>query len=279
MVLSIKGLRVSASFLVIFICDKYKRSVAKNRINLEYKDFTNQLYFQTVLNRKFALGIGVEYKNIRALTKTLVTTSSVGKTYFDKSDYFNAISYLKYDTYDKKYFQKEGTYVDVDFRWFLFSSDYNNNFNSFSQLKARVGYAHTFFNKLTAHFTSEIGITMGNNDNDILEYHIGGYGENYINTFTPLLGYEFASLSSNSFLKSSLALRYEFVEKHYFMSTLNIARADSDLFNDGRIFENTNTGYGIGYGFDSFLGPIELNYTHSPNSKQSFWYFNLGYWF
>ncbi|MCF6280518.1 MAG: patatin-like phospholipase family protein [Flavobacteriaceae bacterium] len=250
-----------------------------SQLNLKYIDFTNQLYFQTVLNRKFALGIGAEHKRISASTKTLITTTNQEKTYFDRSDYFNAISYLKFDTYDKKYFQKEGTFVDIDFRWYLFSSDYNDNFNSFSQLKGKFGYAHTFFNKLTAHITSEAGITIGDNNNFILDYHLGGYGENYINSFIPFQGYEFAGLSNSTFLKSALTLRYEFIKKHYLMTTLNVARADSNLFNGGDIFENTKTGYGIGYGFDSFLGPVELNYTHSPDTKESFWYFNLGYWF
>ncbi len=250
-----------------------------NKINLEYLDLTNQLYFQTVLNRKFAFGVGAEYKRINAHTKTLMTGSNTDKTYFDKSDYFNAISYLKFDTYDKKYFQKEGVFVDVDFRWFLLSSDYNDDFNSFSQLKGKVGYAHTFFNKLTAHITSEAGITIGDNNNFVLDYHLGGYGENYINSFIPFQGYEFASLSSGSFLKSALTLRYEFIENHYLMSAINLARVDDDLFNEGRVFEDTKTGYSIGYGFDSFLGPVELNYTHSPDTKENHWYFNLGYWF
>ena len=253
-----------------------------NRLNIEYLDLTNQLYFQTVFSRKFAFGVGAEHKRIKALTKTLNTGSNNDKTYFDRSDYFNAISYLKFDTYDKKYFQKEGTFVDVDFRWFLFSTDIkntNDDFDSFSQLKGKFGYAHTFYDNLTLHFTSEAGITIGDNDNEVLDYHLGGYGENYINTFIPFQGYEFASLSSSAFLKSTLTLRYEFAEKHYLMSAINLARADDDLFNQGRIFENTKTGYSVGYGFDSFLGPIELNYTHSPDTKENFWYFNLGYWF
>ena len=53
--------------------------------------------------------------------------------------------------------------------WYLGSSNYNKNFVSFSQLKGKVGYAHTIFNKLTAHFTSEAGITIGENLNRALE--------------------------------------------------------------------------------------------------------------
>ncbi len=250
-----------------------------NRLEISYSDFTNQLYFQTVFNRRFALGVGAEHKRINAFTETVAMNPNQPKTYFDKSDYGNLISYIKFDSYDKKYFQKEGFLVDVDFRWYLFSTDFNKNFNSFSQLRGEFGYAHTFFNRLTAHFISEAGITIGDNDNEILDYNLGGYGENFINTFIPHYGYEFASLSGNAFLRSTLKMRYEFTENHYLMGAANAARVEDDIFNEGRIFEDTKLGYGVGYGFDSFLGPIEINYTWSPDTEKNFWYFNLGYWF
>ena len=263
-----------------------------NEINLEYEDFTNQIYFQTVFNRKFAIGIGAEHKRIKAFTETLssvennIATEDKGRLYFDKSDYFNVISYLKIDTYDKKYFQKKGFYLNVDFRWYLTSSDFKNdfeldhvNFKSFSQLKGKMGIAYTFFDKLTTHFKSEAGITIGDNDNRVLDYNVGGYGENYINNFTPFYGYDFAELSGNSFLKSAITLRYEFVSKNYFSATANYARVERDLFNEGRIFDNTKSGYMVGYGLDTFLGPVEINYSWSPDHNETYWYFNVGYWF
>jgi NTE family protein len=250
-----------------------------SRINLEYRDITNQLYFQTVFNRKFALGVGAEHKRINTFTETLQTLTNQEKTYFDKSDYGNFISYLKLDTYDNKYFQKEGVNVDIDLKWYLFSSDYNENFNSFSQLKGKVGYANTFFNSLTTHFITEAGFTIGDNENTTLDYRLGGHGENLINTLIPFYGYDYASLSGDGFFKSSLTLRYEFAENHYLMTTANAARIDDDLFNQGRIFEDTKLGYAAGYGFDSFMGPIEMNYTWSPDTGNKFWYFSLGYWF
>tara|TARA_R110001583_G_scaffold61034_2_gene180863 strand:+ start:3223 stop:5460 length:2238 start_codon:yes stop_codon:yes gene_type:complete len=261
-------------------------------INLEYEDFSNQIYVQTVFSRKFAIGAGFEHKGIKAYTETIpsletnLITSGKKRGYFDKSDYFNAIAYLKIDTYDKKYFQKRGFYLNVDYRWYLASSDYHSdfalehiNFVSFSQLKGETGLAYTFFNKLTAHFISEAGITIGENNNRILDYNIGGYGENFINTFIPFYGYDNATLSSNSFLKSALTFRYEFIPKNYFSVTANYARVESDLFNGGRIFDNTKSGYMVGYGLDTFLGPIEINHAWSPDQNESYWYFNVGYWF
>ena len=263
-----------------------------NEINLDFEDFTNQVYFQTVFNRKFALGIGLEHKRIKAFTETISSVennfaaNNNGRLYFDKSDYLNLISYLKIDTYDKKYFQKKGFYLNVDFRWYVSSSDYHNNFEEehtnfkpFSQLKGKLGFASTIFNKFTAHFISEAGITIGDNNNRVLEYNVGGYGENFINNFIPFYGYDFAELNANSFLKSSLTFRYEYLPKNYLAATANYSRVESDLFNNGRIFDNTRSGYMVGYGLDTFLGPIEINYAWSPDTKDRYWYFNVGYWF
>lgn len=255
-----------------------------NKINLSYEDFTNQIYLQTVFGRKFAIGAGGEFKRIKVFSETISSLNingetSTGKLYFDRSNYLNFIAYLKIDTYDRKYFQKEGAYLDVDFRWYMGSSDFNDNFVSFSQLKGKIGFAHTFFDKLTGHFISEAGFTIGENLNRALDYNVGGYGKNFINTFVPFNGYDFAALSGDSYLRSALTVRYEFLPKNYMMATANYARVGQDLFNEGRIFEETKSGYMLGYGMDTFLGPIEFNYTWSPDHKESFWYFNVGYWF
>ncbi|SDW24784.1 NTE family protein [Lutibacter oricola] len=256
-----------------------------NKINLEYEDFTTQVYLQTVFNRRFAIGAGVEHKRLKVYTETVSTvennigSAEEGKFYFDKSDYLNGIGYIKFDSYDKEYFQKKGAYLDAEFRWYWASSDHNNNFEPFSQLKGKIGFAHTVFDKLTLQFNSEAGVTIGNNDNVVLQYGVGGYEANYINTLIPFYGYELGELNDNSFLKSAFTLRYEFLPKNYFSATANYARVEDDVFDKGSLFDNTKSGYMVGYGLDTFLGPVEINYTWSPDHNENYWYFNVGYWF
>ena len=115
--------------------------------------------------------------------------------------------------------------------------------------------------------------------NRALDYNIGGYGENYINNFIPFFGYDFAELNANSFLRSTFILRYEFLPKNYFSTSANISRVEEDIFDQGKLFDNTKSGFMLGYGLDTFLGPIEINYSWSPNHKEKYWYFNVGYWF
>ena len=256
-----------------------------NKINLNYKDVTNQIYLQTVFTRKFAIGAGIEHKQLKVYTETISSFSNTNedveksRLYFDKSHYFNVNAYLKLDTYDKKYFQKKGAFIDIDYRWYIASSDYTNTFQPFSQLKGKIGFAHTFYNKLTAHIISEAGVTLGENANRALDYNIGGYGENFINNFIPFYGYDFAELNQNSFLKTALTFRYEIYPKNYVSSAVNVGRVENNIFNEGQLFDNTKLGFMMGYGLNTIIGPVEIKYAWSPDHNENYWYFNVGYWF
>ncbi len=61
--------------------------------------------------------------------------------------------------------------------------------------------------------------------------------------------------------------------------TGNFARVEEDLWNSGSIFDDTKSGYVVGYGLNTLIGPIEVKYSWTPDNKQDYWFFNLGFWF
>jgi NTE family protein len=248
-----------------------------NNINIKYTDITNQFYIQTTFNRKFALGFGVEHKYLKISTETI--TDNNNETLLDNSQYLNAFGYLKLDTYDKKYFVTKGYFADLNFKWYLNSTNHNNNFEPFAQTKGTLGFATTFFDKLTFQMTNEAGFTLTNPDSDIFDFYLGGYNQNYINTFVRLYGYDFADLSDNSFLKTEFNFRYRIANNHYANFIANYARLEDNVFKDLDVFNDIKSGYAVGYGFNSLLGPIELKYSWSPDNNQNYWLFNLGFWF
>jgi NTE family protein len=248
-----------------------------NRINLKYSDFSHQFFVQTTFDRKFALGLGLEHKSIKITTETILINND--ETIFDDSNYFGVFGYLKLDTYDQKYFVKKGYFADLGFKWYLNSSDYNTNFRSFIQAKGTLGFATTFFDTLTFQNTNAAGLTLDSPASNVFDFYVGGYNQNYINTFISLYGYEFAELSGNSFLKSEFLFRYQFIDKNYISFIANYARLDDNVLGDVDFFKDIMSGYAIGYSVDSFLGPIELKYSWSPETKQRAILFNLGYWF
>ncbi|MBU3011669.1 patatin-like phospholipase family protein [Polaribacter vadi] len=246
-------------------------------VNIKYTDITNQLYLQTTFDRKFALGLGVEHKYLKASTETI--TNNNNETNIDNSEYYNAFAYLKLDTYDKKYFVTKGYFADLNLKWYLNSTDFNNNFKSFAQAQGTLGFATPLSDKITFQNTNEAGFTFNTNETGIFEFYLGGYNQNFINTFVPFYGYDFGELSDVSFLKTEFHLRYAFLDKHYASFIANYARLDNNVFKDIDIFKDIKSGYALGYSFDSLIGPIELKYSWSPDHRDRYWLFNLGFWF
>ncbi|MCL7755078.1 patatin-like phospholipase family protein [Polaribacter sp. Z022] len=247
-------------------------------INLKYTDFTNQIFLQTTFNRKFAIGIGLEYKYLKATTET-ISTGNDEETIFDNSNYLNTFGYLKLDTYNKKYFPTKGYFADLNFKWYMASSDANNDFKSFAQTKGTLGFATSFSDKFTFQMTNEAGFTLNNVDSDVFDFYLGGYNQNYINTFVSFYGYDFAELSNNTFVKSEFNFRYALADKHYASFIANYGRLDSNVFKDIDLFKEVKSGYALGYSYNSFIGPIEIKYSWSPDINQNYWLFNLGFWF
>ena len=247
-------------------------------INLSYADITNQFFLQTTFNRIFALGIGLEHKYVNATTETVASASSQDTT-FDNSNYLNSFGYLKLDTYDKKSFPTKGYFADLNFKWYMVSSDYNEDFTPFAQTKGTLGFATTFWDKLTLKMTNEAGFTLNKTDSDVFDFYLGGYNKNYMNTFVSFYGYDFAELSDDTFLKSEFNLTYAFSENHYASFIANYGRLHNNVFENIDLFKDVISGYAIGYSYDAFIGPIELKYSWSPDTGENYWLFNLGFWF
>lgn len=262
-----------------------------NNINLGVTDLTNQLYLQTVWQDEFAFTAGIEYKYLKYSTRTLgellneseelpTTVGIDGRTNFEKSNFYSVFGKLTLDTYDDKYFPSSGLYFNGDFHYYILSSDFNNNFKDFSVTKARVGGAFTIFDKLSINLESEAGFKLGTSNVTTFDFVLGGYGTNLINNFVPFIGYDFLSLPGNSYVKAYGRLDLEIAPKNHIMFSANAANIADDLFRTGEWFESPMfSGYGISYGYESFLGPIQVLYSWSPQVDKGNFFFSVGYWF
>ncbi|MEC8831453.1 MAG: patatin-like phospholipase family protein, partial [Bacteroidota bacterium] len=259
------------------------------RINIDVTDLTNQIYLQTVLQEEFAFTIGAEHKFLNYSTRTLnrldenneinLSTSNQ-RTTFENSNYFSAYSQIRLDTYDDKYFPTKGLFFDGDFHFYVLSSDFNENFSQFAIGKAKLGGTISLLPNLSLQLESEGGVKLGTSQVTSFDFVLGGFGNDFINNFVPFFGYDFFSLPGNSFVKGSGRLDYRFAPKHHALFSANFANIADDLFRTGDWFqEPTFSGYGVGYGFESFLGPIQLYYSWSPEINDGNFFVSLGYWF
>lgn len=247
-----------------------------NAINIDYLDFTNQAYVQTIYSKNLLIGGGVELKYLNISTKTLTQDSSI----FDNSDYFSVFGYVKYDTFDNKYFPKKGWYFMADGQTYLFSSNFTNQFNRFSILKADAGWAKKIGEKATIKIQSEAGISIGNESVPFLNFVLGGYGYNAINNFKHFYGYDFIAIQSDSFIKTAATFDFEIFSRNHLNFSANFANSDNRLFESTAwITKPKYTGYAFGYGLETAIGPIEIKHSWSPELSKGFTWFNIGFWF
>ncbi|NNK82143.1 MAG: patatin [Flavobacteriaceae bacterium] len=251
-----------------------------NKIDAEIEDFTNQFFLQTLFRRDFRLRAGIQHKRLKITSETFNESETEDEFTFEKSDFFSVFSQLKFDTFDNKYFPNKGFIFDGEFQLYFSSTDYNNNFSEISYAKADLGYAMSFSDRFSVLLDSKGGFKIGEDTNNSLNYAIGGWGNNLINNFVEFYGYDFISLTGNSFVKGSIHFDYELIKKHHISLTANYANVGDNIFENGEWFtEPDYSGYALGYGLESFIGPVEVKYTWSPETKKSIWFFSLGYWF
>ncbi|GGD51728.1 patatin-like phospholipase family protein [Muriicola marianensis] len=260
-----------------------------SNINLKVTDFTNQIYLQTVLKEEFAFQIGAEHKELRYSTTTLneqgndsIPPAAGGGdvTFFEKGTYLSTYGKLILDTYDDKYFPSRGLYFNGDFHLYFWSSDFNDNFKSFSIGKATIGVAFPLFPNLSVNFENEGGFKLGTSRVTSFDFVLGGFGSYPLNNFQPFLGYDFLSLPGNSYVKSLLKFDYEISPKNHLLFAANFANVEDDIFRTGEWFTAPDyTGYGVGYGWESFFGPVQFLYSWSPETSDGEFFISLGYWF
>ena len=247
-----------------------------NTLNIDYYDFTNQAYLQTIFAQKFLIGAGIEHKYLKIATKTLQNTASV----FDSSNYGSVFGYLKYDSFDNHFFPRKGWYFNGDAQSYLLSTDFSGDFNNFSIIKGDVGFAKTLFKKVTFKLQSEAGFSVGEKSVPYLNFVLGGYGYNTINNFRQFYGYDFVSIAANSYIKSIATVDYEFYKKNHVNLAANFANAEDGLFSNGNWLSSPEySGYAVGYGLETIIGPAEVKYSWSPELSKSFLWFSVGFWF
>ncbi|MFC4749652.1 patatin-like phospholipase family protein [Flavobacterium branchiicola] len=247
-----------------------------NLINVDFFDITNQAYFQTIFVQKFLMGGGLEYKYLKIDSPTLSNEVNT----IEKSNYFSVFGYLKYDSFDNKSFPHSGLYFSSDVQTYLASSDFTHNFKPFSTAKVEVGFAKTLFRRATVKIGADAGFNIGSDSVPFFDYIFGGYGYNKINNFNYFYGYDFLSIAGNSYIKTDITLDYEIFKKNHVNFSANFANLGDDIFSTvDWISMPSYTGYALGYGLETIIGPIEIKQSWSPEMSKSYTWFSIGFLF
>jgi len=251
-----------------------------NKIDVELQDFTNRVYLQTLFRNDIALSLGAEHKRLKIKSETIADQNESDEVIFENTDYFSLVGGLKLDTYNNKYFPKRGFYFNGDFHLYVHASNFNKEFSQFSIAKADLGYAFSLSDRFGVNILTQGGFKIGDDSTTSLNFALGGYGNNFINNFVPFLGYDYFELPGNSFVKGTVTLDYEIFKKNHITFLGNFANVDNNIFENGEWFTAPDySGYAIGYAVETFLGPLQAQYSWSSEHSIGYWYFNIGFWF
>jgi NTE family protein len=246
-----------------------------NSINLDFADFSNQAYVQTIFKQKFTLGAGIELKNIKITSETIDNNTSV----FKSNNFGSVFGHLKYDSLDNLYFPHQGWYFSGNVQAFLYSSR-KEDFTKFTYFKSELSRAFPISNNFTVIAKVDGGFAIGEGKNPYFDFILGGYGFNRINNFDHFYGYDFVSLFGNSYVKSTLTVDYRFYKKHHFNFAGNFANIGNKLFDSDAWLERPNySGYALGYGLETIVGPLQIKHSWSPETREHYTWFSIGYWF
>ncbi len=260
--------------------DEQISNTGLNKVDAKLRDQTNQFYLQTLFKKDFALSIGLEHKRLEISSETFSLNPLTDKFVFEKTDYLSVFGNIKLDTYDNKYFPRRGVYFNGEIQNYFYASSFNTDFNNFSIAKANIGYAFSVSDKLAFNLQTSGGFKLGDDSTRTMDFALGGYGNNIINNFVPFLGYDFITLTGNSYVKAYLNADYEIFNKHHITLEGNWANVGDDIFETNEWLTLPDyRGYALGYAIDTLIGPIQVKYSYSPEQGQSVWFFNVGFWF
>lgn len=254
-----------------------------NTLSLEYRDLSTQLYLETLLKESTSFRVGIEQKWLGVETGTInVDSADLTGTVFENINFFGLFSDVKFDSLDDNYFPSEGFFFNGSFNAYPFSDKPVGEFDEFAIIKSNFIYAKSLGKKCALISELAGGFRVGRSEGiSSLDFFLGGFGSKIINNQVPFFGRDFFELSGDSFVKSAFTFDFKAWEKHHFNATANFANIGSKIFNIEDWFRRVGfTGYALGYGYESIIGPIQLKYAFSPDpDTESQLFVSVGYWF
>lgn len=249
-----------------------------NRLTVIHNIFRNRLYLETLFKRHFLVGIGAQHKWLRVYSNTFGLDSKSNETVFDNSNYYSAVGYIMFDTLDDTFYPDNGIYLRGDIEQLLYTTGRNKSNSSFGVVRGQAVGAMPMAKNLTFIGGLEAGFVLGRQHTRTMDFLLGGFGYSSMHNMVQLYGYAPFSLRGDSYFTVKAEVDFEFYPKNHINFAYNIANVGDDLFESKEFYSKIQyTGFAIGYGIETFLGPIDIKYSYSPELKNSEVYVVVGY--
>lgn len=264
------GISYKYGYSDVNIYDEGKRVINSDFVYHEVDLKVTDVY---VRNLNFKLGLKYEYfKHISTLGKINDIEHPDSRGFI--SYYANGL----YDTYDRKYYPESG--VNINFYYRI----YTDNGYSYSGREpfSAIGFSLSKPIRLTRRVylmtSAQARFMIGGGIPFYYMNFVGGYYDS--NEFTQQIAFEGikgVEITDDYLTKISMGLRYRLGARHYLKLKYSIGSTVED--GDGLIILDRYRSLSFGYSYDSFIGPLDVNFSHSNRDSRIKFHVNIGYYF
>lgn len=251
--------------------DYFFYSNGRKIANPTYLQNTTMFSYRIVPQRNLQLEVGISMDYHRYYR----TLTSCPSPFNGKEDLFlNYRAQLKYETLDKKYFPTKGVIGGISYTMY----DDLRSSKQYSALRATI--AKVFSVASNTYFTPALYGRFVFNDNVPFVYQnaMGGEGFNLRNEHQiPFSGFTHIEHLQRFLGSAQMKISHCFKKVHHISLSGNLAFNSNQC---SRIFKGKKIyGIGVGYGYESPIGPIEGNIGYSNQTDKIGLHFNIGYVF
>ena len=246
-----------------------------NRVNFKFSEYINQLYLQSTIKEKFAIGFGLEHQYTNVYTNNYIEGNNEISPRTE-GFYWKGYGYVKADNRNNANYARSGLKFDGIFKYTFDSNVPNFESNYFLEGNLEANFPINNF--LSYRFTANFGTFFNGNVTTPQKFYLGGYTEQHFLNYTKFYGLPFGSAIGDNKLFFGSQIQAKVLKNHYASLFINVANI-TDRFEQLSLSNYEYLGYGATYGYDSPLGPINFIWSYSPFTKKGLFNLSLGYWF
>lgn len=273
-----------------------------------YRNITGKIALNYNINPNAFISVGTEFSTERMYSLLDKVDQSKVDNYSKKlynHSNFNTFIKFEQNNLNKRYFFTKGNHLQVSTR-FYYGDQYQlydletvqpqlypilNPKDSYYSLPENLvsftvneNFAYPITRRLAVKANLFLGTSFGPKREDTVpylflnqKYNLGGSEYNYDVLNPEFNGLRQKELPMNSVAKAGISLQYRIMKKLYITPSFSYGKVSEEFspFNDS--FEMF--GYGVNLGYESLLGPINLNISRNNQLDFSRIYFSIGFKF
>ena len=261
-----------------FNFDDYNKDVKINTFTFNNYGFS--VFANSSLKNSYSIRLGFEYQYFQFKQNVVIDTIIEDLGNFNS--YGNIFLTFASDTRDKNYYPTKGFLAQFSAKYIIPLSDNWSRelFTNSAVIYLRYDQNIKLSKRLVLRPGLFLGTTLRQSQLPPAQnwFAVGGLNpQHYIDNHVDFAGVRFIQSFGLHTAIVRLKLQYNVFKDMYLIPRVDAGVNEMEI-DDVFQLNNVMVGYGLTYGYDSFLGPIELTVMDS-NISGLMWFLNIGYWF